>query len=48
VPHAHLLERTFALRPLLDLVPDAVDPRTGVPFRLPASEDGMERTSLGL
>jgi 2-amino-4-hydroxy-6-hydroxymethyldihydropteridine diphosphokinase len=29
VPHLGLLERGFALRPLLDLVPDAVDPRTG-------------------
>ncbi len=29
VPHARLLERTFALRPLLDVAPDAVDFRTG-------------------
>jgi 2-amino-4-hydroxy-6-hydroxymethyldihydropteridine diphosphokinase len=35
VPHASLTERAFALRPLLDLVPDARDPRTGQPFSMP-------------
>jgi 2-amino-4-hydroxy-6-hydroxymethyldihydropteridine diphosphokinase len=35
VPHASLAERAFALRPLLDLVPDARDPRTGAPYALP-------------
>jgi len=29
VPHAELTRREFALRPLLELVPDAVDPRDG-------------------
>jgi 2-amino-4-hydroxy-6-hydroxymethyldihydropteridine diphosphokinase len=29
VPHPELLVRSFALGPLLDVVPDAVDPRTG-------------------
>lgn len=29
VPHPHLTERAFALAPLLELVPAAVDPRTG-------------------
>lgn len=29
VPHARLHERAFALVPLLDLAPDAIDPRAG-------------------
>lgn len=32
VPHPHLHERRFALAPLLDVAPDAVDPRTGTPL----------------
>jgi 2-amino-4-hydroxy-6-hydroxymethyldihydropteridine diphosphokinase len=28
LPHAHLLARAFVLRPLLELNPDLVDPRT--------------------
>jgi len=32
VPHPRLTERAFALVPLLDVVPDAADPSTGVPY----------------
>ena len=39
VPHQGLRERTFALDPLLALVPDAVDPRDGT--SLAASRSGL-------
>jgi 2-amino-4-hydroxy-6-hydroxymethyldihydropteridine diphosphokinase len=32
VPHPELCRRAFALVPLLDVAPDAVDPTTGVPY----------------
>jgi 2-amino-4-hydroxy-6-hydroxymethyldihydropteridine diphosphokinase len=32
VPHPRLNERAFALLPLLDVVPDAIDPRSGEPY----------------
>jgi 2-amino-4-hydroxy-6-hydroxymethyldihydropteridine diphosphokinase len=38
VPHPHLRERAFALVPLLELVPEAVDPRTGERYLVPAGD----------
>lgn len=36
VPHPRLEERAFALAPMLEVAPEARDPRTGAPFSLPA------------
>jgi 2-amino-4-hydroxy-6-hydroxymethyldihydropteridine diphosphokinase len=33
VPHPRLCDRRFALVPLLEVVPDALDPRTGEPYQ---------------
>ena len=33
LPHPGLLERRFALEPLLELAPEALDPRSGLPLR---------------
>jgi len=40
VPHPRLLERAFALQPLLDVAPEAVDPRTGAALRDAAARLG--------
>jgi 2-amino-4-hydroxy-6-hydroxymethyldihydropteridine diphosphokinase len=42
VPHPCLLDRAFALVPMLELVPDARDPRTGEVYAAPRG--GVERT----
>jgi 2-amino-4-hydroxy-6-hydroxymethyldihydropteridine diphosphokinase len=38
VPHPHLRERAFAVAPLLDLVPDARDPRSGERYVVPVGD----------
>jgi 2-amino-4-hydroxy-6-hydroxymethyldihydropteridine diphosphokinase len=38
VPHPRLTERAFALAPMLEVVPDARDPRSNEPYLLPQGE----------
>jgi 2-amino-4-hydroxy-6-hydroxymethyldihydropteridine diphosphokinase len=49
VPHPRLTERAFAVVPLLDVVPDAVDPRTGARIAAPAYDaTALRVTDLAL
>jgi 2-amino-4-hydroxy-6-hydroxymethyldihydropteridine diphosphokinase len=50
VPHPQLTARGFALRPLADVAPDAIDPVSGNPYgRLPAAADpGVRPTAHDL
>ncbi|MGA2447827.1 MAG: 2-amino-4-hydroxy-6-hydroxymethyldihydropteridine diphosphokinase [Polyangiaceae bacterium] len=38
VPHARLRERAFAVVPLMEVCPDACDPFTGAPYRVPPGQ----------
>jgi 2-amino-4-hydroxy-6-hydroxymethyldihydropteridine diphosphokinase len=47
LPHAHLRERAFAVAPLLDVAPDARDPRTGRGYSVPPGALRVTPYSLG-
>lgn len=41
VPHARLHERAFAIVPMIEVCPDARDPLTGEPYRVPPGDVAM-------
>ena len=47
VPHPRLHERAFALVPMLEIAPGAIDPRSREPFVAPHDE-GVRKTTLSL
>jgi 2-amino-4-hydroxy-6-hydroxymethyldihydropteridine diphosphokinase len=48
VPHPHLSERAFALRPLVDLVPEAIDPISLLPYARLFDEEAARMRPTGL
>ena len=48
LPHPALLDRPFVLEPLLEVWPDAIDPRTGVPYRDAPTAPGPRPFPIGL
>jgi 2-amino-4-hydroxy-6-hydroxymethyldihydropteridine diphosphokinase len=46
VPHPHLRERAFAVIPMLEAAPGAIDPQTGLPFVVPAGEVRLTTDTL--
>jgi 2-amino-4-hydroxy-6-hydroxymethyldihydropteridine diphosphokinase len=48
VPHPRLTERAFALRPLVDVVPDAIDPISLLPYTRLFDEEAARMRPTGL
>jgi 2-amino-4-hydroxy-6-hydroxymethyldihydropteridine diphosphokinase len=48
VPHPGLTERAFALRPLVDVVPDAIDPMSLLPYARLFDEEAARMRPTGL
>jgi 2-amino-4-hydroxy-6-hydroxymethyldihydropteridine diphosphokinase len=46
LPHPHLRERAFAVAPLLDVAPDARDPRSGEAYSVPVGAIRVTSYSL--
>src|SRR6185312_4413165 len=45
--HPRLVERAFAVAPLLEVAPNATDPRTGQPYLVPAGQRVVPGPRLG-